>query len=55
MQKNRISEKIEYRKANRDKINEQKREKIECVCGCITTKINLVRHKKTTKHLNLTI
>jgi uncharacterized protein YfcZ (UPF0381/DUF406 family) len=41
-----------YRLANRDTINEKQREKVECDCGCTTSKINLVRHKKTKKHLN---
>jgi hypothetical protein len=45
----------EYRQANGDKINEQKREPIECECGCIITKMNLAKHKKTKKHLNLII
>jgi predicted GIY-YIG superfamily endonuclease len=45
----------EYRQANKDKIKEQKREPMECECGCIIRKSDLARHKKSKKHLSLTI
>ena len=37
---------------NKDKISIKNKEKITCECGCISTKINLSRHKKSQKHLN---
>ena len=38
-----------YREANRDIINS----KIICECGCIVSKVNLSRHQKSNKHLEL--
>ena len=38
-----------YREENKDKINE----KITCKCGCIVSKPNIVRHRKTKRHLSL--
>ena len=47
--KEKIKEKDKlYREANKEKI----KEKIECECGCITSKNNMYRHKKTKKHLD---
>ena len=47
----------EYREKFKDKIKEtskeKNKEKIICECGCEVTKINLKRHKKTPKHINL--
>ena len=42
-----------YHKSNRDKINEKALEKVKCECGCMCSKINLLRHKKSPKHINL--
>ena len=46
----------EYYINNKDKILEYqkqyKQEKITCECGCVSTKHNLTKHKKSQKHLN---
>jgi predicted GIY-YIG superfamily endonuclease len=53
--KEHISEsKKKYRQANIERISEQKREPIECECGCTIKRGDLAKHRKTTKHLNLT-
>ena len=44
----------EYREKNREKINAQMREKITCTCGCVLSKVNLSRHKKSQQHINST-
>jgi len=36
---------------NKEIINQKQKEKITCECGCEITKSNLIRHKKTKKHL----
>ena len=41
--------KKKYREENRDKLNE----KIICDCGCITSKSNIARHRKSKKHIEL--
>ena len=41
-----------YRKNNKDDIAIKSKEKITCECGCISTKNNLSKHKKTKIHLN---
>ena len=38
-----------YYEKNKDEINK----KITCECGCIISKCSLLRHQKTTKHINL--
>ena len=54
--KEQISESMkEYRQANRELISEKAKETIECECGCIIRKGDLTRHKRSKKHLNLTI
>jgi len=45
--------KRKYYHGNREEINEKKNEKITCECGCIVARVNMSRHKKTTKHINL--
>jgi len=40
-----------YYETNKEKINE----KINCECGCIITKKNMTKHKKTKKHLGVLI
>ena len=42
-----------YRAENRDILNDKKKEKITCECGCLTSKNNLYRHLKTKKHIDL--
>jgi len=42
-----------YREENKEEINKKATQKITCECGCITTKRNIARHKKTKKHINL--
>ena len=42
----------QYKESNKEKIKENKKEKIECECGCITSKNNINRHKKSKKHLD---
>lgn len=41
-----------YREKNKDRINERKKEKIECSCGFTTDKNNFARHLKSKKHLS---
>jgi len=36
-------------------VNERKREKITCICGCITARSDIAKHMKTKKHNNLMI
>ena len=43
----------EYYENNKEAIAEKLKEKVTCECGCIVKKHNLVRHKKTNKHLEL--
>ena len=42
--------KKKYYDNNSDKILEKLKEKITCECGCILSRINLNRHRKTDKH-----
>lgn len=42
----------QYRIKNKDKIREQRKIKIECVCGSILRKDCLNYHERTKKHLN---
>ena len=48
-----LEQKQNYRKANKDKINEKALEKVKCDCGCMISKIHLLRHQKSSKHINL--
>jgi len=47
----------EYNKRNyeekKEQISEKNKVKINCVCGCEITKINLKRHQSSKNHLNL--
>ena len=43
----------EYREKNRDIINQKQNEKIKCICGSFISKNNMIRHRKTKKHLDL--
>ena len=38
---------------NKDKIIEKALEKVKCECGCIISKINLLRHQKTKNHIKI--
>ena len=44
----------EYKEKNKEKINARTKEKITCTCGCVLSKVNLSRHKKSPKHSNTT-
>jgi len=53
--KDEINEKQKfYRDKNKIKNNERLKEKITCSCGSVVSYVNLQRHKKTKKHLELT-
>ena len=41
-----------YQDDNRNKISEKNKQKVKCECGCISTRCNLSRHKKSKKHLD---
>ena len=43
----------QYRVNNRDKILEQKKQKMTCECGCSLNRDNIKRHKRAKKHLEL--
>jgi hypothetical protein len=43
----------QYNTVNKDKISEYQKQKVTCDCGCILTRTNLPKHKKTKKHLKL--
>jgi hypothetical protein len=45
--------KDKYYNQNKEKISEKNKQKVKCECGCISTRCNLSRHKKTKKHLKL--
>jgi hypothetical protein len=40
----------EYRNANKETLNAYKAEKIQCECGAIIARNNLINHRKTWKH-----
>lgn len=41
-----------YREKNKDRLNEMKKEIINCECGSSLYKCNLSMHKKTKKHID---
>tara|TARA_R110000868_G_scaffold392634_1_gene663358 strand:+ start:523 stop:1134 length:612 start_codon:yes stop_codon:yes gene_type:complete len=43
----------QYREKNREKIREKGKEKIECECGCVVTYSNIIKHRKSQRHINL--
>ena len=45
--------KTKYYQDNKEKINQKQKEKIICQCGCEVSKKTLLRHQRTTKHLQL--
>jgi hypothetical protein len=42
-----------YSKAYRQKHKEEIKQKIKCVCGCMISKTNLIKHKLSNKHTKL--
>ena len=42
----------QYYYANRERILENGKTKVECQCGCILSKSSLLPHQKTNKHMN---
>ena len=42
-----------FRENNRDKLNEKRKFKVICECGCEISNRNIATHKKTTKHIDL--
>ena len=48
LQKNKL-----YYESNKEYINSYNGEQIACECGCVTTKANLPRHRKSKKHIEL--
>ena len=42
--------KKEYRQANKERISQQKKQKIECDCGSIVSRVHIARHKRSKKH-----
>jgi len=42
-----------YYNTNREKLLQKQNEKIKCECGCLSSRGNLLRHKKTKKHIKL--
>ena len=45
----------EYREKNKEHFKEKNKEKITCECGDYITKCNMLRHKKSKKHIDLMI
>jgi hypothetical protein len=50
---NLLEKQKQYYTENKDKIAEYKKQKVTCECGCISTKQNLTRHRKSPKHMKL--
>ena len=44
----------EYREKNKEKINARTREKVTCTCGCVLSRGNISKHKKSQQHINST-
>jgi hypothetical protein len=42
-----------YRENNKDKIKEYQKEKITCECGCLIYRNNILRHKRSQKHVEI--
>lgn len=47
------AQQAKYRAANKEKLRAYNLTKVECECGCLITRINLSRHRKTAHHLRL--
>lgn len=39
----------------KEEINKRKNQKIECECGCLVVRGSIARHRKTQKHINLSL
>ena len=49
-----INEKLKkYYNDNKEDYSEKRKEKITCECGCVFRKVDLARHKKSKKHIEL--
>jgi hypothetical protein len=48
-----LEKKAEYREDKREAINAKQTEKIECECGCMISRTNISKHRKTQKHQDL--
>ena len=46
-----LEQKQKYFENNKDVILEKRKRKITCECGCVVSKTDLAKHKKTQKHL----
>ena len=46
----RLEKQKQYREANKDKINAHRSEKIECECGAVVCRGDIIQHRKTQKH-----
>ena len=44
----------EYKEKNKEKINARTKEKITCTCGCVLSRGNISKHKKSQQHINST-
>jgi hypothetical protein len=44
---------VEYYEANKEEYNKKRGETVTCECGCVLRIDNMIRHKKTNKHLDL--
>ena len=42
-----------YYDQNKEKLNEKKREKITCACGCIVSRGSCYRHRKSQQHMRI--
>jgi hypothetical protein len=48
-----LDQKQRYRETYREQINMKQNEKVRCECGCEFARVNISRHIKTKKHLEL--
>ncbi len=49
----RAEQQKQYYEQNKKRITERNKEKVICECGCVSTKIHLMRHKRTKIHQDL--
>ena len=42
-----------YYQDNKENLTEKKKQKIKCECGCLISRVNISRHIKSKKHINL--
>jgi len=43
----------EYYHTNKDKLNEERKKKVTCECGSVVRMSDIVRHRKSKKHISL--